>query len=217
MQIVEKNLRFLKNKSQTINNENPSINNGVKAPFKNVDLGGNTEQKSYQGYNLFNYEDLTNQQYITINGSEITINNTTEQTIYPAIEFFRQGNELEAGTYTLKTVPKSCTGTSQISIFVQDDINDYSPSTQIVQQFRYDTTATAITTKTFTNTIKRILFAVPAGMSITLSMSILVKGSYTASNFPTYEPYVRKNSKSKSRLSTRSRSSKWRCRCKSTK
>ena len=74
-------------------------------------------------------------------------------------------------------------------MYIQDDINDYSTTHSIVQQISTSSATTNVQSKTFGDTVKQVLFSVPAGASMKISI-MLVKGTYTSDNYPAYEKYV---------------------------
>lgn len=136
------------------------------------------------GRNLIDYTAMNNQGYININGNEITINNTSDTNIYPLIIF---PTPLEIGDYTSRLEVQSITLGKTCTLYVMDAKNMYTSDHSIIQTMSTETTY--VTSKTFTDKIKKYMIVVPSRTKITLN-AMLVKGTYTSATIGNYEPYT---------------------------
>ena len=135
------------------------------------------------GKNLLNYADLSNQQYITIEGEYITITNDSGSAIYPTITYV---TPLEATNYTSKIDVKSITAGKTLFIYLQENSSDYSAGHTIT----LNSVTEKVVTQTFSDTMKKYMLVVSAGTTVKLS-AMLVKGTYTSETIGDYAPYTR--------------------------
>lgn len=146
----------------------------------NVVSGDNTINVT--GKNLLNYADLSNQQYITIEGEYITITNDSGSAIYPTITYV---TPLEATNYTSKIDVKSITAGKTLFIYLQENSSDYSAGHTIT----LNSVTEKVVTQTFSDTMKKYMLVVSAGTTVKLR-AMLVKGTYTSETIGDYASYT---------------------------